>query len=444
MMRRIVGALVSGALATTGLLGATTVAADAHSIALSGVKTCLPDGSWKVLVKVDVTNTPSSGDDSRSEVKAMKPTGSPGVSADGGVVVPGSPPKVSVMSGGQVILNAWAEHAVNWTNVKTRRGNYVDYYTIYVPASVASTETEVQIDWKGWGSADPRKTFGKPEGCVATPRDATATVAVTPPTCERAGSASYTTTHAHLIGTFRAGPGSHVAAFESDAGHQFSDGSTTKEVSYDVAPRKVTQDCFPQPSADRQTRDVVGAPDCATLTVTTQHQARTRSYVWDGSSYVPGPWGEWVTTSTDTRAATAQECPPTVRPEPPAPPVPPTPPAPPTPPTSKHVRTHVKVVDRCNCFHDSVKMRGDRHKVKIYGHRVNKTTWRFVVVGKVFRGHQYLLPSRVGGNRGWSESQVYTVRTTSKPCPCRKDGTCHQQPRPKDPCPVGRGGLVCK
>lgn len=68
-----------------------------------------------------------------------------------------------------------------------------------------------------------------------------------------------------------------------------------------------------KPTPRTENRDVVGAPDCTALTVTTEHQSRTENVTWDADHWTTS-WGDWVVDSTDTRDATLQECPTTEQP----------------------------------------------------------------------------------------------------------------------------------
>jgi len=79
----------------------------------------------------------------------------------------------------------------------------------------------------------------------ATPRDATANVALMGPTCTVPGSAEVTDlVHATLVGTLDESVGDHVAPFQADEGHAFSDGSTKLEVPYTILGKK---SCGPPP-----------------------------------------------------------------------------------------------------------------------------------------------------------------------------------------------------
>lgn len=72
----------------------------------------------------------------------------------------------------------------------------------------------------------------------------------------------------------------------------------------------------PQPKAETESRDQVEPADCEALTVTTNHQERSREYTWKDGKWVAGEWSEWKTTSTSHRDATAEECPLPNKPEP--------------------------------------------------------------------------------------------------------------------------------
>lgn len=108
----------------------------------------------------------------------------------------------------------------------------------------------------------------------------------------------------------------------------------------------------------------------------------------------------------------------------PVPPVPPTPPAPPTT-TTKHTKTHIHVVDKCNCYRDKVTLTGGPN-VKIQSSHPSKLLWVFTVTGKKVGDVQYLLPETIGGHSGWAVTQVYKIKTTNTVCPCQKHHNCHQ------------------
>lgn len=379
MFNKCIWALVALVLAMGVMIGVAGPAG-AHTGTLSGTTTCNVDGSWSVLVTVNVTNTP---DNNAVEVKATDPTGSPGVVNTGGT---------GVMSGGQVILNAWYEHRNNWPGVKTRTGNFTDKYTINVPANVASVLTHVQIDWKDWGSADPGKTFNKPTNCTAyvpkverEQRDVTGE-----PDCV---NWTVTTEHQSRSRTETSkdvwGPWSAWATE-----------STTATVASDEACRP------PAPPRETQQRDSSTRPSCDNPTVATTTEERFRDFIWNAEShtYVAGPWSAWMYKSKFFTTDAPSGC-------------------------ARHAKVRVKVVDLCSCHKDDVIMFGNPDKVQIYKHRVNRTTWKFVVQGKSVNGHQYLLPKHLGAGQiksGWRASQVYTFHTTAKPCPCKVRGDCHK------------------
>lgn len=95
------------------------------------------------------------------------------------------------------------------------------------------------------------------------------------------------------------------------------------------------------------------------------------------------------------------------------------------PPEFERVKTHVKVVDECNCYRDKVTMIGNKH-VTIQKFHPSNRVWRFKVTGKHVGNLQYLLPSEIGGNTGWASAQWYKVKTKDQICPCVRRGDCQQ------------------
>ncbi|MBA2954707.1 hypothetical protein GON03_10260 [Nocardioides sp. MAH-18] len=65
--------------------------------------------------------------------------------------------------------------------------------------------------------------------------------------------------------------------------------------------------CTPPPD-DKETREVRGTPDCTSETVTVTTEERTRSYSWNGTSWVPGPWSSWKTVSTRSEPTQPGDC----------------------------------------------------------------------------------------------------------------------------------------
>lgn len=176
--------------------------------------------------------------------------------------------------------------------------------------------------------------------------------------------------------------------------------------------------CTP-PDDNVEHRTLTTTPTCVDRTVTTTEQERHQSYIWDGDSFEPGPWGPWVTTNETTSTVPVENC-------------------------DREVRTHVKVTDHCNCYRDHVKMSYNPDKVKVQKSHPSRLVWKFKVTGKFVNGHQFVLPSKIGGNSGWDVSQIYTVKTTNKVCPCKKRGDCHQvhpgYVPPVEPCRTTKNG----
>lgn len=160
-----------------------------------------------------------------------------------------------------------------------------------------------------------------------------------------------------------------------------------------------------QPPADRETRSLPGSPDCKAGTVTTYLQERVRPHdVWDGDSWEPGSWSAWVTTSTSVVPTTIGQCPPS------------------------KIFIRVKMIDKCNCWRDSVKALGGKH-VTVKVTRPSRLHWNVRAVAD----KDYVLPSRINGHRGWERIQNYPVTLTAKPCP-----KLHPHPN-LPPHPVCRG-----
>ena len=96
-----------------------------------------------------------------------------------------------------------------------------------------------------------------PEGqCYVPLKDAAASVDLVGPTCGQAGSATVTgLENATLEGELPTTPGDHTVTFDATTGHVFSDGSTTHQVTYTIAPAVAyqstdsTQPCYLAPAS---------------------------------------------------------------------------------------------------------------------------------------------------------------------------------------------------
>lgn len=173
----------------------------------------------------------------------------------------------------------------------------------------------------------------------------------------------------------------------------------------------------PEPPADREHRDVTGEPNCKASTITTKHQDRSRTYRFDEQSWswLPSEWSAWVTTSTSVADA-GKVC--RVY--------------------TAHVRA--RVVDNCNCWRDSVRFIADRSKVRISVSHPNRLTWIAKVTGRRAPNDSlYLLPRNLSGTGQLANVVTYKVRTTNKPCPCRKAHNCGVKHPNVPPHPSCRG-----
>lgn len=79
------------------------------------------------------------------------------------------------------------------------------------------------------------------------PKDATASVTITPPTCDAPSGISVTgLLFASLVGTLDLSVGTHTATFQSEAGHLFANGTNMLTVPYTIAPKDTTsEECIP-------------------------------------------------------------------------------------------------------------------------------------------------------------------------------------------------------
>jgi hypothetical protein len=378
MMRRFLGALVACLLFSAGLTVATTVAAVAHTGVLSGTVGCDDDGtSWWIIVKVDITNTPSYD---TAETKATSSTAGDLDRGDGG----------GVNSGSQVILNAWYEHRANWPGVKTRMGNWSDTFAIInIPVSVESVTAEVQVDWKKWESRDYRKSFSKPSGCKPRPPqdEKESRTVVTPATCDF----QYTKTVTEERSRTQVW-NSQLNMYEWGAWSDWMAVSTTFD------PVQV-ENCTPPPTDKIEKRTNTNL-NCVRNVRTTIYQQREQT---------KGVWSAWHTTKTLTVKVGASVC------------------------GKKHTRLRLHIVDRCRCKNDRVWLSGTR-RVTMSSVNQNKNTWRIHVVADA----GYLVPKNIKHpNRSWVKTATYVVHTSNKACPCEKSHSCKFKPKPKPKPPCG-------
>lgn len=86
-------------------------------------------------------------------------------------------------------------------------------------------------------------------GCPLT-KDASASLTVSPPTCDSAGSVTVTSTvNASLVGSLDQSVGQHSGQFTADLGHAFADGSTTLSIPYVIEGQRT--DCVKTDAALR-------------------------------------------------------------------------------------------------------------------------------------------------------------------------------------------------
>lgn len=156
-----------------------------------------------------------------------------------------------------------------------------------------------------WGKAVCNKTTGKWDGVWYIKNS------------ENDKSADYTSSRGFSGHLNPGGTNTHTESFNSNpdgvsltVSAKWSNGVKQTNKGYMDAPRGDCKKNPPQPPKDKEQRNVTNPPNCDDKTVTTLHQERSRSYVWDGDSWEPGPWSDWVTVSETVRDATVRECPP--------------------------------------------------------------------------------------------------------------------------------------
>lgn len=110
-----------------------------------------------------------------------------------------------------------------------------------VTADGSTLTLTVHAKWTDGFQKDDSAAVKVPSKCQQPDvKDASASVTVTPGTCTEPGTAAYTTSHAHLVGSFSTSEGQHSATFAGDTGnpnHVFPDGASTKVITY-VVPGK--------------------------------------------------------------------------------------------------------------------------------------------------------------------------------------------------------------
>ena len=156
----------------------------------------------------------------------------------------------------------------------------------------------------------------------------------------------------------------------------------------------------PPPPSQHQTRTHSTKPTCKHPFVIKTTEARDKTFAWDGTKYV-GTWSAWYQTSrTKTKVDLTKQC-------------------------ARHTMVRDRITEKCNCWRDKVLFfHGPAVKLKVT--HPSRLVWIAHATGKVINGHQYLLPSKIGGHSGWAKTQTYRVKTTNTPCPCKKTHTCHR------------------
>lgn len=173
-----------------------------------------------------------------------------------------------------------------------------------------------------------------------------------------------------------------------------------------------------QPPDQTEYRHWSSPTDCTVKTIVTGVETRTRTFVFDEQSWtwVAGDWSAWALDRSNLHSTANAKYP---CPKPPAV----------KPPT--HFTPHIRVIDRCRCKHDNVRVKHDGRLQFVSVRQVSKTKW----VVRVIADEGVLIPAHIkSATSKWVRSATYTFRTTNKPCPCEKTG-CKPKPKPKPPVP---------
>ena len=285
------------AIAATGLLAVTTVAAQAHQGSIRVTRAVCVDAD---TIEATYTWTWSGVPRASYGTRVVRKTGT--TSFEGSWGGRGGSPLTTVdtSSGG-------ARWTVRLSRSQFSGGNGPWEY-VYAPWSdgyTAGRYNDTRVEGVDWNRCAP-----------AAAKDASAVVSTTPPTCDSAeqlvlgrlvnatwGTPSRTT-----------GPGAYTVTATATDGHLFADGSRSRTFTGTLGGRRTGQTCAgPAPAAEHQVRNVSQAPDCATRTTTSWSEERSRGSVWSDADnrYLPGSWTAWteVPGSKKSVAATPQQCP---------------------------------------------------------------------------------------------------------------------------------------
>ncbi|WP_418061439.1 class F sortase [Pimelobacter simplex] len=333
--RQALGALVVTAIAATGLLAVTTVAAEAHqgSIRVTGA-VCVDADTIQATYRWSWSNVPRASYGTR----VVRKTGT--TAFEGSWSGRGGAPLTTVST---------ASGSVSWT-VTLRRaqfsggnGPWEYVYAPWTDGYTGNRYNDTRVEGVDWNRCAP----------PAPARDATAAVSTTPPTCDTAETLVLGRTANATWGTptRTTGPGAYSVVATATDGHVFADGARTRTFTGALADRRSGQECAgPAPAAEVESRTVPGAPDCVTRTVTSWSEERWRGYEWSAAEnrYLPGAWTPWTRTpgSEQTVPATDQQCPP-------------------RPAVAVAVRGAVAKLDKCgrNDFYRAAKVTGIRYVV---------------------------------------------------------------------------------
>jgi hypothetical protein len=175
-MKKLVAALTTAIIAVALVVVGAAAPVSAHTPTLRGTATCdATTGTWTVSYTFVTTNVPA-GAEASTKVTAYSPNASTLSSSDG------------VGTGTGLTLSTWSSNPV--AGVATRTGNWSAKLTqTGIAGSATQASATIHTDWSDKYSADASYIVHFTGTCattpppVVTPKDASASVTVTPATC---------------------------------------------------------------------------------------------------------------------------------------------------------------------------------------------------------------------------------------------------------------------
>lgn len=256
---RIGGAVI--AALSIGVLTALAVptSASAHTGTLSASAECAADGTRVVTYTGSTTNVPETGDGHVATLTVTE-------------IVPST--------------------ATITPATQTVTGDTTYSFTETLPGDATHASATASLAWGDGATSDPIGSLSFTEGCVTTPptvADATASVSVSPATCEAPGSATFAIENATWDDASDTTDGSRTATAAD--GHVFADGASVTTVTYAIPP---------QLDAD--------SPDCATADASASAAVTPATCAAPGAAtftIANATWDDATDTTDGSRTATA-------------------------------------------------------------------------------------------------------------------------------------------